>query len=52
MHGACGRTRTYDAVSTTPDLQSGALATQPRMREDDLWFLVWGLQLIMQRPKT
>lgn len=31
--GACGRTRTYEATGT-PDLQSGAIAAQPRMRKE------------------
>jgi hypothetical protein len=53
--GACGRTRTYVVASTTPDLQSGALAAQPRMLKTGLGFLVLGLWLEPfedPRPKT
>ena len=34
--GACGRTRTHEGQSSPPDLQSGAFAAQPHMRNVDL----------------
>ena len=44
LGGACGRTRTYEVASTTPDLQSGALAAQPRM-QICAWCFVLGVLL-------